>query len=256
MKPVQGLLLTGTEGIGLYSLAHYLARSSGQLLEIIQPESKTKASLPTISTERIRQTYETARSRQIKASFIIIDDADSMTTSAQNALLKLLEEPNQSTHFILTSHRPDRLLPTIRSRLQNFNVPRIDDMASHRLVKKLSITDDKLRSQILYVATGLPAEISRLAADKKYLDELLERAATARRFIEGRAYDRLVLIQSFKEDRAGALSFIRTLLLILERVYTRTPSPDTATLMRSLIDASEAIQANGNIRLHLSAAVV
>ena len=255
-KPPQALLLSGAVGVGLYTLAHYMTQSTGQILEIVRPTAKTKAGVPSISTEIIRTIYETARSRQAKASFIIIDDADSMTLSAQNALLKLLEEPNQSTHFILTSHRPDQLLPTIRSRMQQFNVPRVDDMTSHRLTKQLGVTDEKLRAQILYIASGLPAEISRLAADKKYFDELVERAGMARRFIEGSTYDRLVFVQSFKEDRAGALAFIRTLLLILERLFARIPSQDTAKLMKKLLEASEAIQANGNIRLQLSAAMV
>ncbi|AHB42598.1 DNA polymerase III, delta prime subunit [Candidatus Saccharibacteria bacterium RAAC3_TM7_1] len=249
-------LLAGTEGIGLYALAHHMAETAGQIIAIIRPIAKTKAGVPSIATEAIRDLYETARSRQLKASFIIIDDADSMTLSAQNALLKLLEEPNRSTHFILTTHQPEKLLPTIRSRVQRFTVPRVDEITSRRLTKSLGITDEKLRAQILYIASGLPAEISRLSADKRYFDELAARAGQARRFIEGTTYDRLVIIQTFKEDRVGALAFIRILLLILERLFMRTPTRDVAKLIQSLIEAAEAIQTNGNIRLQLSAVMV
>lgn len=47
---------------------------------------------------------------------VIVDDADLMNSSASNALLKMLEEPPALTYFILISHQPSGLLPTIRSR--------------------------------------------------------------------------------------------------------------------------------------------
>ncbi|WP_443025076.1 AAA family ATPase [Sphingomonas sp. M1-B02] len=47
---------------------------------------------------------------------IIIDSIDDLERSGANALLKNLEEPPQGTIFLLVSHAPGRLLPTIRSR--------------------------------------------------------------------------------------------------------------------------------------------
>jgi DNA polymerase-3 subunit delta' len=49
---------------------------------------------------------------------VIIDDADSMNRNAQNALLKILEEPPKRTLLILVTHRIGALVPTIRSRCQ------------------------------------------------------------------------------------------------------------------------------------------
>ena len=51
-----------------------------------------------------------------RARVFIIRDADELTVSAANALLKTLEEPGQGTHFVLLTSRPNRLLDTIRSR--------------------------------------------------------------------------------------------------------------------------------------------
>lgn len=51
-----------------------------------------------------------------KARVYIFRRAEELSTSAANALLKILEEPRQGTHFILLSSRGDRLLNTIRSR--------------------------------------------------------------------------------------------------------------------------------------------
>jgi len=46
----------------------------------------------------------------------VIKDAETMNTSAQNALLQMLEEPPAHTVFILSTTNPTALLPTIRSR--------------------------------------------------------------------------------------------------------------------------------------------
>ncbi len=47
---------------------------------------------------------------------VIVNDADTMKRSAQNAILKILEEPPANTLLILIAHRPGALIPTIRSR--------------------------------------------------------------------------------------------------------------------------------------------
>jgi len=58
---------------------------------------------------------------------IIINPADDMERPASNALLKSLEEPPQGTFFLLVTHRPSGLLPTIRSRCRILRFPDLDD---------------------------------------------------------------------------------------------------------------------------------
>ncbi|MEP3420717.1 MAG: DNA polymerase III subunit delta' [Erythrobacter sp.] len=64
-------------------------------------------------------TRPTLGSRRV----VIVDPADDMEVSASNALLKSLEEPPQGTFFLLVTHRPARLLPTIRSRCRILRFP-------------------------------------------------------------------------------------------------------------------------------------
>ncbi len=52
---------------------------------------------------------------------ILVHPAEAMNVHAANALLKTLEEPPPGTLFILVSHQPQRLLPTVRSRCQKVN---------------------------------------------------------------------------------------------------------------------------------------
>lgn len=58
---------------------------------------------------------------------VVVDAADELEASAANALLKSLEEPPVNTLFILISHAPGRLLPTIRSRCRALAFPRLSD---------------------------------------------------------------------------------------------------------------------------------
>ena len=72
-----------------------------------------------ISIEQVRRMVLERigyRPHEGRARVFIVRDADELTVSAANALLKTLEEPGPSTHFVLLTSRPNRLLDTIRSR--------------------------------------------------------------------------------------------------------------------------------------------
>lgn len=62
---------------------------------------------------------------------VIVDAADEMNTQSANALLKLLEEPPGRVTFLLITHQPARLLPTIRSRCRELRLATLgpEDMA-------------------------------------------------------------------------------------------------------------------------------
>ncbi|MDU0355305.1 DNA polymerase III subunit delta' [Paraglaciecola aquimarina] len=60
------------------------------------------------------------------AKVLIIHHADTMTESSANALLKTLEEPTDSTFLLLTTSRPERILPTIKSRCEKHTLPMPD----------------------------------------------------------------------------------------------------------------------------------
>lgn len=88
---------------------------------------------------------------------IIIDPADDLERNAANALLKSLEEPPTGTCFLLVSHNPARLLPTIRSRCRSLRFPSLgnDDLAL-LLARDAPETDDAARSAAVAAAGGSP----------------------------------------------------------------------------------------------------
>ena len=138
-----GWIFAGPPGIGKASLARELAlmlladEMEGERVDADHPASrlfaagthpdyaelarleKDKGELArNISVDQIRglgRLLSTAPSVS-RRRVILIDAADDMERGAANALLKNLEEPPRDVVFLLVSHAPSRLLPTIRSR--------------------------------------------------------------------------------------------------------------------------------------------
>ena len=71
---------------------------------------------------------------------IIIHPAETMNANAANALLKNLEEPPEGMLFILVSHKPQQLLPTIRSRCQSFALAAPDTASATRWLKEQGVS--------------------------------------------------------------------------------------------------------------------
>jgi DNA polymerase-3 subunit delta' len=95
---------------------------------------------------------------------VLVDEAEAMNAEAQNALLKTLEEPPARAVLVLTSHAPDRLLPTIRSRcrrLELFPLPEAEVAAL--LARLLPDTGAADRSRLATLADGAPGRALRLA---------------------------------------------------------------------------------------------
>ena len=72
---------------------------------------------------------------------ILIHPAEAMNMQAANALLKTLEEPPPQTLFILVSHQPQRLLPTIRSRCRQVALPTPPPALSIQWLQEQGIED-------------------------------------------------------------------------------------------------------------------
>ncbi len=87
-------------------------------LHWIKPEKEGKS----ITVDQIRASNRLAHeSSQLNGYRVfIIEPADMMNESASNALLKTLEEPGEKCLFLLVTHNQERLLPTIRSRCQQW----------------------------------------------------------------------------------------------------------------------------------------
>ncbi|MDR2261734.1 MAG: DNA polymerase III subunit delta' [Azoarcus sp.] len=89
-------------------------------------EGKAKSTQIVIGQVRAVQDALTVTAHRGGRRAVIVDPAEAMNPFTANALLKLLEEPPEGCIFLLVSSAPRKLLPTIRSRCQQWNVPRPD----------------------------------------------------------------------------------------------------------------------------------
>ena len=86
---------------------------------------------------------------------IVIDSVDDLEPSAANALLKMLEEPPANSIFLLVSHAPGRLLPTIRSRCRRLEFqPLRDDAMTSILSSVQPDVSDSERKLVIALAGG------------------------------------------------------------------------------------------------------
>jgi len=96
-------------------------------LERLYDETKNKTA-EGLSVAQLRKVEPFLRMTSSNGGWrvVIIDDADTMNRNAQNALLKILEEPPKNTVLILVTHRIGALIPTIRSRTRLLNIKNLE----------------------------------------------------------------------------------------------------------------------------------
>jgi DNA polymerase-3 subunit delta' len=95
---------------------------------------------------------------------VIIDAADDMNRNTANALLKSLEEPPPHTLFLLISHTPGRLLPTIRSRCRTLRFSRLADADVAAVLARTDAAAGEDQALLIQLAQGCPGRAVALAA--------------------------------------------------------------------------------------------
>ena len=176
-RPVHGLLFKGGKGIGKLDLAmnyaqsllcqhpegadfacgkcpscHWFEQGSHPDFRLMQPETLSldgeetesgKKPSKQISVDQIRSLADFfgMSAHQGGRRVIIIHPAETMNANAANALLKNLEEPPQGLLFILVSHKPQQLLPTILSRCLSFALSAPDAESATRWLAGQGVKD-------------------------------------------------------------------------------------------------------------------
>lgn len=197
--------ITGPEGSGKAYLAQHIKSNiiednDESNLLIVRPNDKRKVT--------IEQARELPKFLQLKTAgakskrVIIVEDADTMTTEAQNAILKTIEESPLNTTIIMTFPNSSLVLPTIISRLSIIKV------ASPALSESINFfrskyTEDQI-SKVYSISGGRTGLMTALLENSNH--ELIDAIQTSKQLLSRSSFDRVKMIEQLsKTDIARVL---------------------------------------------------
>ena len=205
-------IFSGPEHVGKFTLAKMFALSAisgtemnldindfdkDALLDLIlvSPEIIEKKGISKqrdISIESIRDAKQSLSSFPYygKYKIMIIDDAHKLNISAQNALLKILEEPNSTTMIILVTHEIDRILPTLQSRSQMVNFGLVNDIDMQK----------SFSENVVSFSAGRPGIASLISYDENELAFRAEAINEFKKVVRGSLNERFLLAEEFSKD--------------------------------------------------------
>ena len=210
---------------------------------------------------------------------VIIDPADAMTTEAQNAFLKTLEEPPPHVVFVMVTARPERLLPTIRSRCRRLDFRLLPATAVEEALRAEGAEPDRA-SLLARLSRGRVGWALAMARDPAQMERRREALASGRALAAMSVAERFDLAErlanDFRRDREPVLSLLgdwlewwRDVLLVqsgadegavshdllreLREDARRCPEADVQGFVRSLMAARQHLEDNVQARLVLEA---
>ena len=207
-KPSHAALILAPSGTGKTTVALYLA---SQLLGVgveklasypyfkllSSPDNKS------ISIDSVREiahflSLRTAGQTDI-GRVVVIEHAQLLTSQAQNALLKTIEEPPAGTVILLTAPSELGILPTILSRIQKIALQLPDSETITRYFTDEGFAVNNIQ-KALVISDGLPGLTAAvLASDMSH--PLIAATISARSILQQTMFERLVSVDDIASKR-------------------------------------------------------
>lgn len=153
-------ILTATGDEDLRRVSEQVSAMSHPNLSVLRRRPKdSKSFYSVIRVEDVRELRDGLHHTRGRAGhrIAILDSIDDCNPSAANALLKTLEEPPAETTFLLISHRPGQLLPTIKSRCHNLALRPIgNEQVANVVSSSLPELDQTALDRAIQLAGGRP----------------------------------------------------------------------------------------------------
>lgn len=151
-----------------FHLWEWTRRVANEASEEEQRNSKKPSNEILISKIRDMSSFINQSAHQGGMRVVVVYPAEAMNTNAANALLKNLEEPPQNLLFLLVSHKPQQLLPTILSRCLTLAMPMPTLEASTAWLKQQGVSNPVA---MLAQAGFAPLQAARIAEKAAGADE-------------------------------------------------------------------------------------
>lgn len=176
-------ILTGPDGIGKSPMAKTLAGL------ILRPDSEVernyvdiievRPSGKSIGVDEVRRIIGEANIMPFEGNrkVIIIYNGELMTTQAQNALLKTVEEPQPGVYFIILTKTLDNLLPTIRSRCAIHRLAPISRQEMLRYITAVHGLSGEPLAEAASIAQGIPGLADAFIGDpetRRFYDDVID----------------------------------------------------------------------------------
>jgi DNA polymerase-3 subunit delta' len=197
-KISQAYLFSGPEGVGKFTLAKIFSGSliggskRGSFsdfevaenfpdLLVVRPEIEEKRGIvkeKNISVEQIRKAQKDLSLFPYSGEYkvLIIDDAQKMNIFSQNALLKILEEPNGTSIIILVTQDDSKILATLKSRCQRINFTLAEEEDMEKMANK-----ENIREAVVF-SMGRPGFFFRMIENKEVFESRKEYFEIFRKF--------------------------------------------------------------------------
>jgi DNA polymerase III gamma/tau subunit len=260
VAPVHALLISGSRGTGKTILARQLGT---ELLgtQTLENQPYYREVVPVKGTTTIAQIRELIQffrlavpGKQAIKRVAVLQDAEAMGTEAQNALLKLLEEPPEGSVLLLTSSNVQSLLPTIRSRVQLVMLPKPSEAALLEHFHALGHDETTVQRAILRHGDNLADVHTALEQGSTAEDTAVN---LVRQVLGGNTYERLLSVDGILKQKDTVREFVETLAQVA------AVSIDTAaskqgnvqrwyTVLQAAQVAGVALEHSGNTKLVLT----
>ena len=226
------------------SLANYIEKGEfipppHVLQETLQISVKDEA----VGIEAIRKIKAFLSEKPIASQkrIVIIDNAENLTLQAENALLKISEEPPKDSLIILVLKSPDVLLSTLVSRFQKIYFPTLSRIVLERILEDKGVRG-KEKEEFLKQAGGSPG---KLIVEIEEQNSAVQDAA--KKIRKATQMTRSKIIKEYLDSEESPLALADAIILDL---FTSSDKP-IVMILRALKAKRELSSPNLNPRLQL-----